>query len=791
MPQKILALLLCLSLPQLYGSFYDVSHLKRNTPAPPSLLEQPIAWKGNTWYLSASAKISGDGSRGRPFNAIQDALTHLKPSDTLIMMDGVYRNPIDLKGVKGPLRIQSETPHGAVLKGTMPIDRIAKGQWKKEGEIYSIQLKRDIHQLFQNDVNMTLARWPNAQEFSESMWDMPATWRHQHSSSTFGLMVDERPGGSKKGKVSGDEGNIDHIVADDVNTESLADTGVDFTGATAVMNIGSWLSWAQTIEQHKAGSDRFHYSKDFSKSGKVMAKSARNFLNNETFFNTKKYQGHYYIVGKACLDQELEWWYDRPSSTLYLIPPAGKHPSSMNLEGKVHAFNMEAVSIAGLTIEGLKFFGTTFNILNGVQTHIDNCHFLYPSYNRLTLGDFTPPEAKEVSTLETILSVKSKNRISDCHFEKMDGPVLWISGREDVIENNTMQEIDFTVLGYGGGGTLTAVQSIDLLFTRNTLHTAGCSEGYRLGNSNEVSYNHIFNTGLLQHDGSAINAGLKSQKGSYIHHNWVHDTAKQGIRLDAVSKGNQHLSNSKLWYGTGSELSHNVVWNVQMNQNKGDEHLLYNSIYFNGRKSHFGIILSHRMGGINEKTEVYNILTPRIDSVWWGKISERPPVPGKVITTIEDEVQPYLRGTHYYDFRPKAGSALIDAGTNIARRQIPYHGKALDIGAYEHGDLNYWIPGAQSKIAQTPIPKDGATKVANTASLMWLQAKVGVQQHVHVAKSREACLASIEPHQTLAMEHNIVNLNLKPGETVFWRVSTQRQDGSFETSPIWSFEVSP
>ena len=197
------------------------------------------------------------------------------------------------------------------------------------------------------------------------------------------------------------------------------------------------------------------------------------------------------------------------------------------------------------------------------------------------------------------------------------------------------------------------------------------------------------------------------------------------------------------------------------------------------------------MGGINEKTEVYNILTPRIDSVWWGKISERPPVPGKVITTIEDEVQPYLRGTHYYDFRPKAGSALIDAGTNIARRQIPHHGKALDIGAYEHGDLSYWIPGAQSKIAQTPIPKDGATRVSTTASLMWLQAKDGVQQHVHVAKSRNACLASIKPHQTLAMEHNIVNLNLKPGETVFWRVSTQRQDGSFETSPIWSFEVSP
>ena len=64
-----------------------------------------------------------------------------------------------------------------------------------------------------------------------------------------------------------------------------------------------------------------------------------------------------------------------------------------------------------------------------------------------------------------------------------------------------------------------------------------------------------------------------------------------------------------------------------------------------------------------------------------------------------------LRDVYNFDFRPKAGSSLIDQGKHIPGYTDGYIGSAPDIGAYEYGDENYWIPGYQTKKAKTPIPQ--------------------------------------------------------------------------------------
>ncbi len=111
------------------------------------------------------------------------------------------------------------------------------------------------------------ARWPNARLDDGSLWDMPATWRHQHPDSTLGRMIDDDTPG---------------------NTDRLADTRIDFTDAIAIMNIGSWLSWAQRIERHEPGSDRFTYHRDMSRSGRSMARAAENFLGSEEWWGKKE-----------------------------------------------------------------------------------------------------------------------------------------------------------------------------------------------------------------------------------------------------------------------------------------------------------------------------------------------------------------------------------------------------------------------------------------------------------------------------------------------------------------------
>ena len=75
-----------------------------------------------------------------------------------------------------------------------------------------------------------------------------------------------------------------------------------------------------------------------------------------------------------------------------------------------------------------------------------------------------------------------------------------------------------------------------------------------------------------------------------------------------------------------------------------------------------------------------------------------------------------LRDVYNFDFRPKAGSSLIDQGKHIPGYTDGYIGSAPDIGAYEYGDENYWIPGYQTKKAKTPIPQNGCLLYTSDAA---------------------------------------------------------------------------
>ena len=59
---------------------------------------------------------------------------------------------------------------------------------------------------------------------------------------------------------------------------------------------------------------------------------------------------------------------------------------------------------------------------------------------------------------------------------------------------------------------------------------------------------------------------------------------------------------------------------------------------------------------------------------------------------------PQLRDPQNLDFRPKADSSLVDAGIAMPGITDHFEGKAPDIGAYEHGGIN-WKPGYHPKHA--------------------------------------------------------------------------------------------
>jgi len=59
---------------------------------------------------------------------------------------------------------------------------------------------------------------------------------------------------------------------------------------------------------------------------------------------------------------------------------------------------------------------------------------------------------------------------------------------------------------------------------------------------------------------------------------------------------------------------------------------------------------------------------------------------------------PELVDPEHFEFAPRTGSSLIDAGVAMPGLTDSYQGEAPDIGAYEFGGT-YWRPGYRSRMS--------------------------------------------------------------------------------------------
>lgn len=153
-------------------------------------------------------------------------------------------------------------------------------------------------------------------------------------------------------------------------------------------------------------------------------------------------------------------------------------------------------------------------------------------------------------------------------------------------------------------------------------------------------------------------------------------------------------------------MHHNVIWNCGKGlMLKGYNHRVHHNTAFdntNGMGSGKGndILVMIAQGG-NAGTQTTNNAANRISGHRTGTYADYP-VPG----TYNSNWNGYVEGgdvkallvdptgalTGTRDFRPKPGSALIDAGQVIAGVSDTYVGAAPDIGAYEYG-ATPWVPG--------------------------------------------------------------------------------------------------
>ncbi|UCC99865.1 MAG: hypothetical protein JSW66_08270 [Phycisphaerales bacterium] len=723
------------------------------------------AMQGAEFFTAPGGNDGNPGTLDRPFATIQHGIEQLHAGDTLYLRSGRYREQVVANGLRGaelaPICLRNYPEETAIIDGTEPMGVLAEASWiRQTGAIYSIKLNQECWQLFLDGQPAQPARFPNASLLDGRIWDMRASM----------LKPNE-------------------VTSTNLTCPDLAASGRDFTGAVAVLAVGHWLTYARPVLAHGKGASEIHYDSSLPN---VRGQEVK--IKPNTFF---------YLLGKACLDCENEWWFDSQTRTAWFWAPGGKNPAEAgSVSARVRDYGLVIQGSQHLQISGLEFFACAPFMDQAEGIRFEECRFRYPSENKFMLGRFgwfSPAESGPDNPGNNMFVLRSGRHcaLTNCLVEFCNSSVgLLAEGIQ--VENCLFHDIEWDVNSNGGSGSVWIGPGAKAI--RNTIHTCGSSEGLRpVGPGAEIAWNHLYRMGLLQIDGAAINCGMQAHRGLAVHHNWVHDCKREAIRFDYPDVNSLHPE------GQAGTFCFNVMWNCQLPMVKGDLNLVHNNISFRHHKhGEFGggsldgvrdlVILGfrkiHRNVVFNERTLACNNIARLGHFLAGDRLPCREDHNLKIPKAAEKTLQDPLN----WDFRPKRDSEVVDAGRVIQSQDKPhpdtplvsaeYLGRAPDIGAYEHGATSYWIPGRQYPHATTPIPPDGATNVRPDADLMFLGGYKADSHIVFVGESREAMKKQAELRDT----NVLTPVGLKPGRTCYWRVDAVRE-GKTTSGPVWKFTV--
>ncbi len=319
------------------------------------------------WVDAVSGDDGDDGlTRATAFRTIQKAADLASPGTTVHILPGIYREsvwPATSGSAAEPiLYVAEEGPGTVVLRGSEPASSVTWTQLAADTiglppgvdptDIYYAELSswelegppRLVLELAGG--GEVLARLPLAREPD---WEIVTEWKHHE----FWWAAD---GGSD---VAGCDPSTDPDADCDVPWRSqiqltdrsddagpagiepgnLTTTG-DLTGATLVVvdDIQGHWTYRRTIVAHDIDAGRIT-------------------VDPPTGYPNVGWGSKYYVEGKAVLlDSPGEWWYDKDSGRLYLWPPTGGDPSTMNIEvaRRDNGFilrNRSYIIVDGLTVE--------------------------------------------------------------------------------------------------------------------------------------------------------------------------------------------------------------------------------------------------------------------------------------------------------------------------------------------------------------------------------------------------------------------------------------------------------
>jgi hypothetical protein len=726
------------------------------------------------YYVATSGSDSNNGTFNSPYRTIQKAVSELDPGETCYIRGGTYHEAVNIGNLDGssgnPIIFTNYNGEEVIIDGSESLSDLGGTNWTvHQGNIYKTTINTDIWQLWVDGRMAIVARWPNVTvghpcdpiqlkadnvtPVDNSWWDLSGTWGHMASSWDAG-------------------GNL----TNDTAYQDMGAENVSFAGGSIILNFHSESQFSRPILTHTAGT---------------------NDLTHTPVMNPHdKGSGHFLIEHKNALDMPGEWYYDMNTGEVWLWCEDGQTPQGRDVRGKTISYGMQMDGSSYVEIRGLKFFGCTITSLNGLHITIEDCTFSYPTWFRRMLGEHTyngePTEAKPEPMGEGAAFFRGDKNgtyftMRNCIWEYSDGMIDMQNGYGDVVENNLFHHWSFT----GMASMIFKMNSSEnSIHTRNTFHTNG-SKVCAKGTDVDVSYAHAYQFGYLQKDGVAFqaaggNGAGGGSDGTVRQYIWHHDAYKGAVRWDGHN-------------GINGTDHHLVSWNVPASMMiKGDFHKVIGNTCVNAWDYTENLIKLLTEDGAGGETmaandEAYNNLADSMSSQrdgyvplagtshsnnWNGYLHDR---------ATGDTADKQVRDVANWDFRPAAGSDLIDAGIIYAPITDGYLGSAPDIGAYEDGDTHYWIPGFQDVIARTPVPLNGSTTAKPDCDLMWLAGREAISHDIYFGTTSGNL--TFQGNQSLM--NNIFDPNagdLTAGQTYYWRIDTVTAAGTL-TGNEWSFTV--
>jgi hypothetical protein len=244
---------------------------------------------GGDLFVAPNGSDRNPGSEEKPFATVQHGIERLHAGDTLYLRGGRYREQVVANNVRGeenaPICLRNSPGETAIIDGTEPIVALAEGPWiRQTSAVYSIQLKQDVWQLFLDERPAQPARFPNASLLNKRIWDMRTAMLKPSTVTSTSLVCPQ-----------------------------LATSGQDFTGAVAMLAVGHWLTYARPVLAHGKGASEIRYESQLPGVGGQEVKL--------------KPHRYVYLLGRACLDCENEWWFDPQTRTVSFWATGGKNPA--------------------------------------------------------------------------------------------------------------------------------------------------------------------------------------------------------------------------------------------------------------------------------------------------------------------------------------------------------------------------------------------------------------------------------------------------------------------------------